>query len=207
MAKEDSFEMEGTVIDTLPNTMFRVELENGHIVEKTGALGGWAAKWHKRIPTRAAAEGVANGTNVELPMPQDNDIAGMIAAERGAQWIHSWQHGDDVAARLDDIACRFAQRRALGHLLAQDVPRGDVHQVVLLHQQFGLRAFARARWSEKYDVHRLAVPLVFFPPRFLPRSWDFSISPSYWCASRCDWIWLIVSIVTDTTIRSEVPPK
>lgn len=32
MAKEDAFEMEGTVIDTLPNTMFRVELENGHVV-------------------------------------------------------------------------------------------------------------------------------------------------------------------------------
>ena len=25
MSKEDSFEMEGTVVDTLPNTMFRVE--------------------------------------------------------------------------------------------------------------------------------------------------------------------------------------
>ena len=32
MAKEDHIEMAGTVIDTLPNTMFRVELENGHIV-------------------------------------------------------------------------------------------------------------------------------------------------------------------------------
>ena len=32
MAKEDHIEMEGTVIETLPNTMFRVELENGHVV-------------------------------------------------------------------------------------------------------------------------------------------------------------------------------
>ena len=32
MAKEDHIEMAGTVVDTLPNTMFRVELENGHIV-------------------------------------------------------------------------------------------------------------------------------------------------------------------------------
>ncbi|HCB10123.1 MAG TPA: translation initiation factor IF-1, partial [Alteromonas sp.] len=31
MAKEDCIEMEGTVLDTLPNTMFRVELENGHV--------------------------------------------------------------------------------------------------------------------------------------------------------------------------------
>jgi translation initiation factor IF-1 len=32
MAKEEQIEMEGTVIDALPNTMFRVELDNGHIV-------------------------------------------------------------------------------------------------------------------------------------------------------------------------------
>ena len=32
MAKEDNIEMQGTVLDTLPNTMFRVELENGHVV-------------------------------------------------------------------------------------------------------------------------------------------------------------------------------
>ena len=30
MSKEDVIEVEGTVIDTLPNTMFKVELENGH---------------------------------------------------------------------------------------------------------------------------------------------------------------------------------
>ena len=32
MPKEDSIEMEGVVIETLPNTMFRVELANGHQV-------------------------------------------------------------------------------------------------------------------------------------------------------------------------------
>ncbi|XBC41565.1 MAG: translation initiation factor IF-1 [Buchnera aphidicola (Kaburagia rhusicola rhusicola)] len=32
MAKEDNIEMQGTVIDTLPNTMFRVELDNKHVV-------------------------------------------------------------------------------------------------------------------------------------------------------------------------------
>jgi translation initiation factor IF-1 len=32
MAKEDQIQMSGTVVDTLPNTMFRVELENGHVV-------------------------------------------------------------------------------------------------------------------------------------------------------------------------------
>ncbi len=51
-----------------------------HIVEKTGELGGWAAKWHKRIPSRAASAGVGNGFDVELQMPQDNDVADMIAS-------------------------------------------------------------------------------------------------------------------------------
>ncbi|MDP1757200.1 MAG: translation initiation factor IF-1, partial [Pseudohongiella sp.] len=32
MSKEDQIEMDGEVVDTLPNTMFRVKLENGHIV-------------------------------------------------------------------------------------------------------------------------------------------------------------------------------
>lgn len=32
MPKEDQLEMEGTVLDALPNTMFRVQLENGHVV-------------------------------------------------------------------------------------------------------------------------------------------------------------------------------
>lgn len=30
MAKSDLIELEGTIIEILPNTMFRVELENGH---------------------------------------------------------------------------------------------------------------------------------------------------------------------------------
>ncbi len=32
MSKEDLIEMEGTVTEVLPNTRFRVELENGHKV-------------------------------------------------------------------------------------------------------------------------------------------------------------------------------
>jgi translation initiation factor IF-1 len=32
MPKEDSIEVEGTVVEPLPNAMFRVELENGHRV-------------------------------------------------------------------------------------------------------------------------------------------------------------------------------
>ena len=32
MSKEDVIELEGTVVETLPNTTFKVELENGHKV-------------------------------------------------------------------------------------------------------------------------------------------------------------------------------
>ncbi len=32
MVKEDAIEVEGTVVEPLPNAMFRVELDNGHKV-------------------------------------------------------------------------------------------------------------------------------------------------------------------------------
>jgi len=32
MSKEELIETEGKIVETLPNAMFRVELENGHIV-------------------------------------------------------------------------------------------------------------------------------------------------------------------------------
>ena len=41
--------MDGTVVDTLPNTMFRVELENGHIV--TAHISGKMRKNYIRILT------------------------------------------------------------------------------------------------------------------------------------------------------------
>ncbi len=47
MAKEDVIEMEGTVLETLPNTMFRVELDNGHIV--TAHISGRMRKHYIRI--------------------------------------------------------------------------------------------------------------------------------------------------------------
>lgn len=49
MAKEDSIELEGTVIDSLPNTMFRVELDNKHIV--TAHISGKMRKNYIRILT------------------------------------------------------------------------------------------------------------------------------------------------------------
>ncbi|QCI15990.1 translation initiation factor IF-1 [Buchnera aphidicola (Hyperomyzus lactucae)] len=49
MAKEENIEMQGVVIDTLPNTMFRVELENKHII--TAHISGKMRKNYIRILT------------------------------------------------------------------------------------------------------------------------------------------------------------
>ena len=49
MSKEDHIEMEGTVVETLPNTMLRVELENGHVV--TAHISGKMRKNYIRILT------------------------------------------------------------------------------------------------------------------------------------------------------------
>ena len=49
MPKEDFIEMEGTVVETLPNTTFRVELENGHVV--TAHISGKMRKHYIRILT------------------------------------------------------------------------------------------------------------------------------------------------------------
>jgi len=49
MAKEEQIEMEGEVIDTLPNTTFKVKLENGHIVN--AHISGKMRKNYIRILT------------------------------------------------------------------------------------------------------------------------------------------------------------
>ncbi len=49
MAKEEAIQMEGTVTETLPNTMFRVELENGHVV--IAHISGKMRKHYIRIMT------------------------------------------------------------------------------------------------------------------------------------------------------------
>ena len=49
MAKDDVIKMEGTVLETLPNTMFRVQLENGHVV--IAHISGRMRKHYIRILT------------------------------------------------------------------------------------------------------------------------------------------------------------
>ncbi len=49
MSKDDVIEMEGSILETLPNTVFRVKLENGHVV--TAHISGRMRKNYIRILT------------------------------------------------------------------------------------------------------------------------------------------------------------
>ena len=49
MAKEDLIEMEGEVIDTMPNTTFKVKLENDHVI--TAHISGKMRKIYFRFLT------------------------------------------------------------------------------------------------------------------------------------------------------------
>ncbi len=49
MAKEESIEIEGTIVEALPNTMFRVKLDNEHIV--IAHISGRMRKHYIRILT------------------------------------------------------------------------------------------------------------------------------------------------------------
>ena len=49
MAKEEAIQMDGVVSETLPNTTFRVKLENGHVV--VAHISGKMRKHYIRILT------------------------------------------------------------------------------------------------------------------------------------------------------------
>jgi translation initiation factor IF-1 len=49
MAKEEQIELEGVVEETLPNTMFRVKLDNGHVI--IAHISGKMRKHYIRILT------------------------------------------------------------------------------------------------------------------------------------------------------------
>lgn len=47
MSKEEAIEVEGNVIEPLPNAMFKVELDNGHVV--LAHISGKMRKYYIRI--------------------------------------------------------------------------------------------------------------------------------------------------------------
>lgn len=73
MSKEDNIEMSGVIIETLPNTMFRVELENGHRI--IAHISGKMRKNYIRILT---------GDKVKVEMtPYDLNKGRIIFREKG----------------------------------------------------------------------------------------------------------------------------
>ena len=72
MAKQDLIEMDGEVVETLPNTTFRVKLENDHIV--TAHISGKMRKNYIRILT-------GDRVKVEIT-PYDLSIGRIIFRER-----------------------------------------------------------------------------------------------------------------------------
>ena len=72
MAKQDLIEMDGEVIETLPNTTFRVKLENEHVV--TAHISGRMRKNYIRILT-------GDKVKVEIT-PYDLSKARIIFRER-----------------------------------------------------------------------------------------------------------------------------
>ena len=50
MSAEETITLEGKIVDTLPNAMFRVELENGHTV--LAYLSGKMRKYYIRVLLR-----------------------------------------------------------------------------------------------------------------------------------------------------------
>jgi translation initiation factor IF-1 len=72
MSKEEHIEMSGEVIETLPNTMFRVKLENDHII--TAHISGKMRKNYIRI---------LKGDNVRVEMtPYDLTKGRIIFREK-----------------------------------------------------------------------------------------------------------------------------
>ena len=78
---------------------------------------------------------------------------------------------------------------------AEDIPGRKLRNSEFFDQNLSLRAFADAGWPQKDQSQR-----------FRPPSRERFTSPSYCCAIRWDWTWLMVSRVTVTMINSEVPP-
>ena len=72
MSKEDQLEFDGEVIETLPNTKFKVKLENGHVI--TAHISGKMRKHYIRILT---------GDNVTVQLtPYDLSKGRIVFRER-----------------------------------------------------------------------------------------------------------------------------
>jgi translation initiation factor IF-1 len=73
MSKEEHIEMQGTVVETLPNTVFKVQLDNNHII--TAHISGRMRKNYIRI---------LNGDKVTVEItPYDLNKGRIIFRDKG----------------------------------------------------------------------------------------------------------------------------
>ena len=120
MAKEDAIEVEGTVVEPLPNAMFRVELENGHRVlahvsgkmrmnfirilpGRPGEGGAVALRPHPRphhVPVQVDEQGRTRTAMKVQTVGQDELRALQDRAARGRDADHLQEPAAQAAARL-----------------------------------------------------------------------------------------------------------
>ena len=86
MSKEDQLEFEGEVIETLPNTKFKVKLENGHII--TAHISGKMRKHYIRIRT-------GDKVKVDLLLEANGKVCAsgkglFVAVKEGHPAYHRW---------------------------------------------------------------------------------------------------------------------
>jgi translation initiation factor IF-1 len=74
MAKEEALKLDGKIIETLPNAMFRVELENGHVI--IAHISGKMRKYYIRLTT---------GDEVEVELTPYDLGKGRIVLRKGGK--------------------------------------------------------------------------------------------------------------------------
>ena len=103
MSKEDALQMEGEVVETLPNTTFRVKLKNGHVV--TAHISGKMRKNYIRILT-------GDAVTVEMT-PYDLTKGRIIYREGqsgGRATPYGWWPAQAFRTRLVRVAHRVRKR-------------------------------------------------------------------------------------------------
>ena len=127
MAKEEHIEMEGTVTETLPNTMFRVELENGHTV--TAHISG---KMRKHYIRNMVLGGVSIGCiffgeSMFTRVTDASKIAFVALARQLERWQFPLIDCQVHTSHLESLGATFMPRQQFSRVLQQEChPRDDV---------------------------------------------------------------------------------
>ena len=80
MAKEETIQMQGEIVETLPNATFRVKLENGHIV--LGHISGKMRMHYIRILPGRQGDGGADALRSDA---RTHRFPREVKAEKGSQ--------------------------------------------------------------------------------------------------------------------------